>query len=219
MLSNFRQKAITNRLYLAALLSSALVLAAFLVAADIAFAAGAAATSETDRAKRFVFALGNTAIDTLTGSGLAESDRQARLRLLLVESFDLSTTSRLVLGRYWRVATEAERAEYRRLFESLILNTYLSRLSTYSGESLVVHGAITGKRGIIVVRSQIESPKKPPMRIDWLVRKTDGRYRVIDVAVEGISMAITQRSEFASIIKASGGRVAGLIEALRQKVN
>jgi phospholipid transport system substrate-binding protein len=252
--SNTNGKAITQRLYPMALLSSALVLAAFLVAANIAFAAEDApagatqftasgadnrpaealrdselgklapasgavtATSETDRAKQFILALGNRAITTLTDGALADQEREARLRHMLADSFDLDMISRLVLGRYWRVATAAERTEYRQLFETFILNTYVSRLSTFSGEQLAVNNAIKGKRGIIVVRSQIDSPKRPSMRIDWLVRATNGRYRVVDVAVEGISMAITQRSEFASIIQSSGGRVAGLIDALRQKI-
>ena len=182
-------------------------------------AAGSSApASDTDRAKQFILALGNTAISTMSNSALSGPEREAGLRHLLVQNFDLDMLSRLVLGRYWRVATAAERAEYRELFESFTLSAYITRLSTYSDESLNVLGAVRGKRGVIVVRSEIVSPKKPPMRIDWLVHVTEGRFRVIDVAVEGISMAITQRSEFASIIKSSGGRVSGLIVALRQKI-
>ncbi len=174
--------------------------------------------NDTDQAKRFILALGNAAISTISNGALSRPEREAGLRRLLVEGFDLDMLSRLVLGRYWRVATAAERAEYRELFESFMLSSYINRLSTYSGESLNVLGAVRGKRRVIVVRSEIVSPKKPTMRVDWLVHVTDGRFRVIDVAVEGISMAITQRSEFASIIKSSGGRVSGLIVALRQKI-
>ncbi len=181
-------------------------------------ASGSVPANDTDRAKQFILALGNTAISTMSSGALSGPEREAGLRHLLVENFDLDMLSRLVLGRYWRVATAAERTEYRELFESFTLSAYIARLSTYSDESLSVLGAVRGKRGVIVVRSEIESPKKPPMRIDWLVHVTEGRFRVIDVAVEGISMAITQRSEFASIIKSSGGHVSGLIVALRQRI-
>ena len=58
---------------------------------------------------------------------------------------------------------------------------------------------------------------QPPAGVDWLLTSQNGAYKISDVIVEGVSMAVTQRSEFASVIQRNGGQVEGLITALRQK--
>ena len=69
-----------------------------------------------------------------------------------------------------------------------------------------------------VVSSEIVRPNgAPPAKVDWLLTQHDGAYKISDVIVEGVSMAVTQRSEFASVIQRHGGQVQGLITALRQK--
>ncbi len=68
----------------------------------------------------------------------------------------------------------------------------------------------------VVVRTRIERPSGPPIKADWRVRVIKDEYKIIDVTVEGVSMAITQRSEFAAVIKSSG--FEGLLVALRARV-
>ena len=69
-----------------------------------------------------------------------------------------------------------------------------------------------------LVSSEIVRPNgAPPAKVDWLLTEHDGAYKISDVIVEGVSMAVTQRSEFASVIQRHGGQVEGLITALRQK--
>ncbi len=65
----------------------------------------------------------------------------------------------------------------------------------------------------VVVSTRIDRPSGPPIAAEWRVRATDNRLRIIDVSVEGVSMVVTQRSEFASVIQRNG--VEGLIEVLR----
>ena len=70
-----------------------------------------------------------------------------------------------------------------------------------------------------VVRSEIVSPGFPEVRVDWRVRRTGGAYRIVDVTVEGVSLAITQRDEFAAVIRSNGGQVEGLLSALREETS
>ena len=58
---------------------------------------------------------------------------------------------------------------------------------------------------------------KPPIRINWRVRRSENTYRVIDVVVEGVSMSVTQRDEFAAVIRRNGGKIEGLLSALERK--
>jgi phospholipid transport system substrate-binding protein len=67
----------------------------------------------------------------------------------------------------------------------------------------------------VVVSTRILRPSGPPIDADWRVRTTGERYRIIDVMVEGVSMVITQRSEFAAVVQRHG--LQGLIEVLRAR--
>jgi phospholipid transport system substrate-binding protein len=167
----------------------------------------------------FVKALSERAIATMSDSALLPEQRTLVLRSLLVQGFDVDAIGRLVLGRHWRRATASQQAEYRRLFESFIVSVYTSRFSKYSGETFTITSALLGRPNIVIVKSLIHRPRPgmPPVAIDWLVSVSADGYRVIDVVVSGVSMAITQRSEFASIIRGSGGNIEGLLDALRER--
>ena len=125
-----------------------------------------------------------------------------------------------VLGRYWRRASRGEKLEYLKLFENLIVATYAKRFSAYTDESLkIIKVASRGQANAIVYSNIERGSQQKPIRVDWRVVFSDGRYKVTDIVVEGISMKQTQRSEFASVIRRNGGKVTGLLEALREKMS
>ena len=82
--------------------------------------------------------MGQQAIDSLTGAELGNEQREARFRRILNRSFDMATIARFTLGRYWRVATEEQRAEYVCRFEDFVVRAYAARFTEYSGESFKV---------------------------------------------------------------------------------
>jgi phospholipid transport system substrate-binding protein len=160
--------------------------------------------------------LADKAIDTLAVQNISEQQREERFRSLLRDHFDLQAIGKWVLGRYWRNATTAEREEYLKLFEELIVKTYANRFREYTGEQLTIQDAIPGGDEDAIVHSEIIRPNgAPPIRVDWRVRLPDGDYKVVDVVVEGVSMSQTQRSEFGSVIRRNGGDIKGLLAALK----
>jgi phospholipid transport system substrate-binding protein len=191
----------------------------FLVAGLILVVAGSAgavpAAAAADPAA-VISSLGSQALEVL-GKGTPQAERAARFRELLREDFDVPGIARFVLGRYWNTATEAQRAEYVRLFEDYVALAYSTRLAEYAGESFKVTGSRPDADGAIV-QSQILRPAgQTPIKVDWRLVGRNGAYKISDVSVDGISMAVTQRSEFASVIQHNGGQVEGLIAMLRQK--
>jgi len=176
------------------------------------------ARAEVDNPHSFIQTLGGEAIEMLSDPVLTEEDRVEEFRRILVKAFDLRTIGRFVLGRYWRRATPDERREFDVLFEDYIVATYAARLGQYQGESLTVNATRDEGNGDILVTTEIIPPDGPTVRVEWRVRGAPGSYRIIDVVVEGISMVITQRSEFASVIQRSGGQVSGLLDELRKKI-
>ena len=169
-------------------------------------------------AQKFIEGMAEKAIEALAVDDITREERVKRFRTLLNDHFDVRVIGRWVLGRYWRKATKTERWEYLKLFEELIVATYLDRFTKYSGETLiVVDTAPKGKRDTLVF-SHIKRPNgDPPLKVDWRVRGTDNGHRIVDVMVEGISMGQTQRSEFASVIRKNGGKIEGLLAELRKR--
>ncbi len=176
-----------------------------------------AAAVETGDPAAFVRHFGEQAIAVLADKGLAEDQREKAFRRLLTAGFDIKTIGRFALGRYWRKATEAERAEYGRLFEDLIVATYSYQLSSYAGQGLKVEGVRQQDEKSALVASRFLRAEGKPVQLDWRLLRRGGTWRIVDVVVEGMSMALSQRSEFKSVIKSNGGRVEALLEKLREK--
>ncbi len=186
--------------------------------------AAAQATARTEAAAKFIQSLGERAIDVLIAPSLPRPEIFKRFNALLVEGFDVPYIGRFVMGRYWNQATPEQQQEYMRLFERMIVDVYADRFAQYSGQNLNVQenlkilGARAEGERDAIVQSQIVRPDAPPLGVEWRVRERDGKQQVIDVAVEGVSMSVTQRNEFASVIQRGGGQVEALLQALRQRV-
>ena len=186
----------------------------------VLLAVGAArpvAAVETGDPAAFVRHFGEQAIAILADQGLAGDQREQAFRELLTAGFDVKTIGRFVLGRYWRKATEAERAEYGRLFEDLIVATYAHRLSSYVGAGLKVVGVRQQDGKSALVASRFLRAEGEPVQLDWRLLRRGDTWRIVDVVVEGMSMALSQRSEFKAVIRGNGGRVEALLEKLREK--
>lgn len=175
------------------------------------------AAAQTLNPKQFIESLGEETISAITQPDVSEDARLEEFERLFRKGFDVDTISRFVLGRYWRQASPQQRDEYQKLFADFIIHTYASRFRQYSGETLLVDGERKATERDTIVSSQINTPDGPPVRVDWRIRSNSEDYKIIDVIVEGVSMAITQRDEFASVIRRGGGQVETLIEELREK--
>ena len=176
------------------------------------------AQSADPGAVAFIQNLGNEAVSTFSNKSVPREQAVQRFRGLLYQGFDVPYIGRWVLGRYWNSASPQQQAEYQKLFEQLIVKTYADRFVEYSGETFKIIGNQPAGETDSSVTTQIVRPNGPPVNVDWRVRKRDNHYKIIDVMVEGVSMGITQRQEFASVIESNGGKVEGLIQALRRKV-
>ena len=168
-------------------------------------------------ASQFIRTLGDEAIATLRAPGLPLEEREARFRRLLASGFDMNFIGRFVLGQYWRSATPEQQTEYLAAFTEYVLQVYSARLGGYAGESLTVVGERQAGDKDMVVLTRIDRPSGPPLEAQWRVRATSGSPRIIDVTVAGVSMAVTQRDEFAAVVVQR--KVSGLIEVLRARTD
>ncbi len=176
-----------------------------------------AAAAELGDPAAFVHDFSVQAIGVLADHSLSGAHRQKAFRDLLTAGFDIEAISRFVLGRYWRKATEAERAEFTSLFEDLVVATYSRKFSDYSGQTLKVEAIRVENEKMAAVSSRILRQSGEPIRIDWRLLRRGESWRIVDVVVEGMSMVLSQRSEYAAVIKGDGGKIEGLLVRLRDK--
>ncbi|HSV28949.1 MAG TPA: ABC transporter substrate-binding protein [Candidatus Omnitrophota bacterium] len=187
-------------------------------AALLAFATGPAHADTRQDARAFIMNLADTAMNTVAIKSIDDAERNRRFRTLFVNTFDLPEIGKMVLGRYWRIATPEQQQEFLRLFEEVQVLTWAKRFNDYSGETLEIVAVNPEGETNVAIDSLIHRSKQDPLQVAWLLRKTDGSFRVLDIKVEGASMALTYRSDYGAVIQASGGKIEGLLNALRKKV-
>lgn len=170
---------------------------------------------DLEKAQKFVNNVAAEGIGFLSDSTLTQDQRITEFKKLLQNSFDMKTIGIFTLGKYWRQATPEQKKEYLSLFEKMIIDVYASRFGEYSGEELVVTNArAEGKRDILV-NSEVQAQNGQAIKVDWRLRDRKGSFKVIDVIVEGVSMSVTQRSDFSSVIQRGGGNIEVLLKHLR----
>lgn len=183
----------------------------------VGLAAVPARASDADQAKAVIDGMAQRAISVLKETGHGDrAAREAQFRDIFRQSFDIPKIGQFVLGIYWRRASEDQRREYLKLFESFVVKTYAERLSQYSGEKLKVDGARSNGDKTLVDSEILRTQNGQPIHIAWELEKGDGgQFKVTDVIIERVSMSQTQRSDFSSFIGQNGGSVDALINKLR----
>ena len=177
-------------------------------------AAHAAADAEDARA--LIETVGDDVLAILENESFTDEEKFEELVDLLEGPIDLELVGRLILARHWRTASEEQRAEYLDLFRAYTLDSLASKLHLYQGQEFEITSARMVSERDALVTTRILSESRPPLQVDWRLRRTDGRLVAIDVIVENVSLIVTQRSEFGSVVERRG--MDGLLAELRERV-
>lgn len=169
-------------------------------------------------AGQFVHDLGNKAIKLLSLKGISEGERVKRMRKLLEDGFDGPAISKFVLGVYWRRATAKQRTEFLDLYQTIVAHTYASLFKKFSGHTFkVVRERPDGSSGIIVY-GHITQPSGQPVPVEFRVNRNSSSFRATDIKVAGVSMPLTHRKDYSSVIRRQRGSIEGLLKVMRKKV-
>lgn len=141
--------------------------------------------------------------------------RRAEIRRIAHELFDFDDMARRALSRHWIQRSPQERAEFVGLFTDLLERSYIGKIEAYSGEKIVYLGeAIDGSYA--TVRSRVTTPKRrTDTALDYRLHQTEGRWKVYDVLIDGVSFVSTYRSEFNRIIRLSS--YSSLVDQMRKR--
>jgi phospholipid transport system substrate-binding protein len=196
------------------------VAAAFLV---FGFPAGPTpAAAAQPSAEEVVQGLAADIWTTLHSNGVDENARVDRLMAMLEARTDVDLISRLALGRYWNQLPEAQQRDYQQLFRDVVIRSLARRLNGYAPDAKdpiderfrIVGSAPAGQKDILV-RSKVFPRDGQPLALDWRLRESGAGPVIIDVIVEGASMLVSQRSEFAAVIERHD--LDGLLDELRAR--
>jgi phospholipid transport system substrate-binding protein len=166
----------------------------------------------------FINHFAEVGIDDILSANINEADKTERFRNLFNEGFDIPAIGRFVLTRNWRRANDTEKQEFVGLFEDVIVYTWSRRFSKYDGQTIDVRGTTPDGETGTLVDSAIVDSNGESISVQWRLRQREEGLRIVDVIVEGVSMAITYRQEYASVIRQRGG-LNGLLALLRQQVS
>ncbi len=192
------------------------LLAACLLLSVTVFGAGAARAAEPTPTE-VVERLNATLIEVMQeADALGFQGRYERLAPVLSATFDFPLMTRISAGRHWRALDEATRGRLVEAFGNISIATYAARFDGYGGERFEVLGAAPARRKTVLVRNHLVKSDGETVAIDYLLKATEGRWRVVDVFLDGkYSELALKRSEYGSVIKNHG--VATLIHRLDEK--
>lgn len=201
-----------------------LSLAVALVLGLALFSSPGMAAPDPDRAMKFVRAGLDSVIAVLGEENMSHDEKITKLRGLLRDDFDLATVGKFVLGVHRRGLSKEKMADYLAAFEEHVVEAYVGRLVRIVEPSVVRKVAeivsITGTHPAgqhdIFVQMGFVREGNSPFEVNWRVRDNNGLLKVVDVQFLGVSMAMTYKQEFASVIRKRGKGVDGLITALRE---
>ncbi len=177
-----------------------------------ALGAGEAAAVVTD--------FGDHMLRMLSDPQVSPAERQKRFGALLDKDFDFAAIGRFVLGRYWQTATEQQKQEFEPVFRDYVVQSYSVRFGEFGGAAFKIKGERSESPTSTIVSTSVTQKNSPtPAKVDWRVSTATGAPKITEVIVDGISMSLTHRQEFASLIEREGGGVTGLISQLKAKIN
>jgi phospholipid transport system substrate-binding protein len=135
-------------------------------------------------------------------AGIDVSARRDAIRIAASPAFDWREMASRSLGVHWQPLSEAERAEFVQVFGELIHRVFITKLERYSGEDIKYTGErVEGVLSVVGTRFVTKPGQEIP--VDYRLINRDGRWRVYDVVVDGVSLVSNYRSQFDKVVRAS----------------
>ena len=171
-----------------------------------------------EQSKFFVENLGKQVVEKVSNVNLSENERYVNFRDLYLNSFDNYYISRFVLGRYWKRLDSDMRKQFVKSFNNYIVATYAPKFKGWQGTFKAVDSLI--ENNYYNVKMNVLNKDGPTLRLMWKIYLDKNKnFKILDVNIDGVSMLVTQRAEFMSVIKNNPKGVIGLIEAMDAKTS
>jgi phospholipid transport system substrate-binding protein len=196
--------------------------ATLLAAAMVLLASTAAPVRAADTApgaKAVIEHVTQAALAVLRDKSLSATERRQKTRQIAFDSMDFNVLSRLAMGRYWRNLTDAQRAEFVVEFKKRVAGTYGHTSDEYTDEDIKVAADRQESDGDWTVQTKIigtkDGTRQEIAKVDYRLRQKDSQWKIIDVTIDNVSLAMNFRSQFQDIM--NNGGFDQLMKVLREK--
>tara|TARA_Y100000996_G_C22328449_1_gene563414 strand:- start:54 stop:653 length:600 start_codon:yes stop_codon:yes gene_type:complete len=171
--------------------------------------------------KIFISELVGDAIKTLSDKSLTQEEKNKTIEKIARENVDIKALGMYTLGKLRNEIEDSDLNKYHELFEKYFLKSLTSRLTDYSSQKFEIIGSDQKNAKYTIVRSKIiASSTQPEIKVDWRVYTKDPKKPLIrDLIVEGLSLARTQKEEFASILNSNNNEFNALLKKLQEFVS
>lgn len=173
-------------------------------------------------AEDFVKQLTKQGIEQIINADVSKQEKDARFYKLFTENLDMDKIGQFVLGRYWRSATPAQRDEFIKVYRDLNTKTWSARFDEFKGKNFVFKGTSPlnskNSQNQIFVDTEVPLENAQPAKVAWRVEDKNGKYKIVDIVIENVSLAISARNEYTAVIQNSPKGIDGLIEELKSKL-
>ena len=150
---------------------------------------------------------------------LQAGDRRKALAMAeqkILPHLDFREAAQLAMGKSWNTATKAQQEQITNEFRSMLVRIYSNAIQVYRGQTMkVLPVRLAPGATEVTVRNQYLSQGRPPVPVEYAMKKTAEGWKIYDISVEGVSLVLTYRAEFESITRTSG--IDGLLKRLAEK--
>lgn len=169
-----------------------------------------------DEAVSFVKSLADDMITNVLATQKSPEEKLELFRDKFQNALDLKSIGQFVLGVYWKKASDADRTAFLNAFMDFSTKSWADRFNLYTGQTISFIGARQAKSNQVYVDSQVQN--NPPVDVIWRVKQTkEGDYKIVDIVVEGVSMAMSYRNEYTAFLQKNNGNLSALTKELETK--
>ena len=159
---------------------------------------------DENAAIKYIEEVGQQAINILKTPIEDLQTRELLFEKMLTNNFDKKLIHRAVLGKASKGASKDQLLRFGKAFDKHIVKVYASQLGVYSNQLFIIDKAFKKGKKDTIVSTHIEHETAPPLRIDWRLRDRGKGIKIIDIAIEGVSLLATKRADFGASIKKGG---------------
>ncbi len=175
-------------------------------------------SDDLSKSKIFLENLGKEVVEKISNVNISDVDRHNNFKKLYLSTFDNYYISRFVLGRYWKTIDKNVQKQFVESFNKYIVATYAPKFKGWEGTFKATDSLI--EKNYYNVKMDILNKEGPTLKMMWkLYLNKNKEFKILDVNIDGVSMLVTQRAEFMSVIKNHPKGVKGLITAMEKKAS
>ena len=183
------------------------------------FANSASSNTNLSKSRLFIESLGQEVLTKIAAKNITEKQRKKNFRELYTRAFDNNYISQFVLGRHWKKINKKTQEEFVKSFNEYLIMIYAPKFKGWSGKFKTIDSQVENNMYVVAMQLVTNSNSPTSLNLDWRMILKNKEFKILDVNIDGVSMLVTQRAEFSSVIKNNPHGVKGLIDRMKKKIN